>query len=93
MINNNVILTIGVISFLFIILNLVVSIRITRELKKRGIDAFIAHRRGLIFKYLKIYKDITVSESGKPGPLYFQFLATFLLYIVILFIGILLVAI
>lgn len=83
---------IGIITFALIIWNLSISIQITRELRSRGIQARIAHRRGLIFNYLKIYKELTKEEEGQPGVLYRQFVISFTLFAIFLATGIILSA-
>jgi hypothetical protein len=89
---NGLVLLVGTITFLLIIWNLLISVRMTEELKKRGIKANIAHRRGLIFKFLSIYREVTIKEDGKTGPLYNQFILSFSLFSVSLIIGIILSA-
>ena len=81
---------IGIITALLIIFNLIISIKISLELKKRSIDARLAHRRGIIFKYLKIYKRYKIEENGNPGLLYYLFMITFILFMSFLFLGIIL---
>lgn len=92
MVLNDVVILSGVATFILIIWNMIISIRITEELKKRNILAKIAHKRGQIFKYLIVYKDITTKETGKPGPLYNQFIVSFSLFLLSLFTGIIMSA-
>ncbi len=89
---NDLLIVLGIIIFALIIWNLSISIKISNELKKRNIKANIAYRRGLIFKYLKLYKEITVEETGKAGQLYFWFLISFYSYFTLLIIAIILSA-
>jgi hypothetical protein len=87
---NEVVILIGIITAILIIVNLIISIIISQELKKNKISSEIAHRRGVIFKYLKIYKEITVKNTGKPGSLYFLFIISFVMFMSTLFLGIIL---
>jgi hypothetical protein len=85
---NEIVILLGILTAILIILNLIVSIIISQVLKKHQISAKIAHGRGAIFKYLKIYKEITVKDSGKPGSLYFLFIISFIMFLSSLFVGI-----
>ena len=53
----------------------ITSILIVRELVKREIKINYLFIRLFIFKYVKQYKEITTKESGKPGSLYFFWIA------------------
>jgi hypothetical protein len=90
MVHNEVVILLGIITAGLIIINLWISIQISQELKRHHIQANIAHRRGVIFKYLKIYKSITTEKKGRPGSLYYLFLLTFALFMIFLLSGILL---
>jgi len=48
------------------------AVRIANDLRARGIAANPALVRWMIFKYMADYKRITLSETGKVGPLYDQ---------------------
>lgn len=48
------------------------SVRIANDLRARGVKANPALVRWMIFSYMAQYKRITLSESGKVGPLYNQ---------------------
>ena len=88
--NNELVILIGILTAILIIINLIISIRISHELKRKNIDAEIAHRRGIIFKYLKIYKQNNIEENGKPGLLYYLFIISFSLFMTSLLTGIIL---
>ena len=47
-------------------------VRIANDLRARGMRANPALVRWMVFKYMADYKRITVSETGKVGPLYQQ---------------------
>jgi len=85
---NDLVILLGTITFFLILWNLLISVRIVNELKKRHIKARIAHRRGLIFKYVRQYKDITLAEDGSIGPLYRPFILSFILFSIGLLTGI-----
>lgn len=92
MTKNDLLILIGLITFALILWNLRISMQIADELTKRGIRVRIAHQRGRIFKYLKMYREITAGEAGRPGPLYFRFILSFVLFMTSLFAGIVLSA-
>jgi len=48
------------------------SVRIANDLRGRGMRANPALVRWMVFKYMSDYKRITVTETGKVGPLYHQ---------------------
>jgi hypothetical protein len=48
------------------------AVRIANDLRSRGMRANPALVRWMVFKYMADYKRITVSETGKVGPLYHQ---------------------
>lgn len=92
MMKQNILLVIGLITFLLILWNLFISIRITAYLNKKGIPARIAHRRGYIFRYLNVYRQLTIEESGKTGSLYRWFIISFTLFSMTLLSGIIISA-
>lgn len=93
MTRNELVILMGLITFALILWNLFISIKIVEELKKRGMQVKIAHRRGAIFKHLKTYRDITTEETGKPGPLYNRFIWSFVLFSFCLLVGIIMSAV
>ncbi len=46
------------------------GIRIANELRARGLQANPLMVRWMIFRYLSVYKRVTLEETGKVGPLY-----------------------
>ena len=76
---------VGVITLLLIWLNLWVSIKIIDYLKSKGEDVSLFNGgffvRGKIFKYLPLYKKLTLEEGGKVGGLYTTFYITFFLFL------------
>ena len=46
------------------------GIRIANELRARGIQANPLLVRWMIFRYMSVYKRVTLEETGQVGPLY-----------------------
>ena len=46
------------------------GVRIANELRARGIQANPLLVRWMIFRYLSVYKRVTLEETGQVGPLY-----------------------
>lgn len=49
----------------------VFSMMIVHQLSKRGIKISFLWLRLYLIKYIHQYKQLTVKETGKPGPLYY----------------------
>jgi hypothetical protein len=92
---NTSVIIVGVITLLLIWLNLWVSIKIIDYLKSKGEDVSLFNGgffvRGKIFKYLPLYKKVTLEIDGKVGPLYNTFYLTFILFMFSLGVGIIMV--
>ena len=58
------------------------GVRITSELRSRGIKANPLMVRWLIHRYLAEYQRVTVAETGRVGPLYNACVAALLLALV-----------
>ena len=86
---NELLILIGISTAVLIIINLLISIKISQILKKKGVDARIANRRGIIFKYLWIYISYKLKEGGKPGVVYYSFIISFILFVSLLIAGVL----
>jgi len=54
-----------------VIVNVVTSVLITVALDKRKIKINFIFLRLLILKYVKQYRDITLQETGRVGPLFY----------------------
>lgn len=65
-------------------------IRIGVALDKRGIPVNMFLARAYVFRYLREYKRITVSETGKVGPLYHSYITAMALALVCAAIGLML---
>ncbi len=85
---------IGIATLILIWANLWISIRIIAYLKEKGEDASLFTNRmfikGKIFSYLPLYKKISQETDGKTGPLYYAFYGSFLLFMLLLLIAIIL---
>jgi hypothetical protein len=84
----------GAVSTLFFVLALIgvacgiaASIMITSFLSKRGIKINYLFLRVLIFRYIRQYRQITMEETGKPGPLFCPFIASWNLALLFAIIG------
>jgi uncharacterized oligopeptide transporter (OPT) family protein len=76
-------------STLFIVLALVgvacgiaAAMMITSFLSKRGVKINYLLLRLLIFGYVRQYRQVTMEESGKPGPLFYLFVTSWVLALV-----------
>jgi len=66
------------------------SIMVASFLSKRGIKINYLFFRVLIFKYVRQYRQITIEESGKPGPLFYSFITAWNLALLFTIVGIIL---
>jgi len=81
-------------STLFLILALIgvacgiaTSIMIASFLSKRGIKINYLLFRVLIFKYIQQYRQITMEETGKAGPLFYWFITAWNLALIFAIVG------
>jgi len=84
-------------STLFLILALisiacgvVTTIMIASFLSRHGIKINYLFFRVLIFKYVRQYRKITMEETGKSGPLFYMFMATWNLALLFAIVGVIL---
>lgn len=93
---NNTIIFIGLITLIFIWLNLWISTRIINYLKSKGVKASMSRHgifvKGKIFKYLPLYKKISLEHDGKVGHLYYLFYTSFALALLFFGIGLVLIS-
>jgi len=68
----------------------VTTIMIAAALHKRKMKVNWLFLRVLIFKYLRQYREITLKETGKVGPLYYSFIVPMNLALLLAIIGIVL---
>lgn len=67
-----------------------VSVMIASFLSKRGIKINFLLFRLFIFKWVGQYREITMEETGKPGPLFYWFITSWNVALVFAIIGIVL---
>ena len=82
--------TLLIAALVFVGLYVVFAMMIVGELSKRGIKINYFLLRLLIIKYISQYKQITLKEQGKPGPLYTPCIASVSLALVLAIAGLLL---
>jgi hypothetical protein len=79
-----------VVAVLSALWGLVDFILIAVSLERRGIPVNMVLARVFFFRYLKQYKDVTTSETGKAGPLYTSYIAAMNIALVCTVIGLML---
>jgi len=79
----------GAMSTVFIVLALIcvacgiaAAMMIASFLSKRGVKINYLLLRLLIFGYVRQYRQVTMEESGKPGPLFYMFVTSWILALV-----------
>ena len=65
-------------------------ILIAAALERRGIHVNMLLARVFFFRYLNQYKNATISETGKVGPLYNSYIAAMIVALVCAVIGLIL---
>ena len=60
-----------ILALVFVGIFVVFSMMIVHELSKRGVKISFLWLRLYLIKYIHQYKQLTVKETGKPGPLYY----------------------
>ena len=73
-----------------VIVGIVFMIMIVSFLSKRGIKINYIFFRLYIIKYIHQYRKITIEENGKPGHLFYAFIVSMNLALVLAVIGIIL---
>ena len=58
------------------------AMMITSFLSKRGVKINYLLLRLLIFGYVRQYRQVTMEESGKPGPLFYMFVTSWIIALV-----------
>jgi len=66
------------------------SIMIASFLSKRGVRINYLFIRLFIFRYVRQYRQITMEETGKPGPLFYWFITSWNVALVFAIVGIVL---
>jgi hypothetical protein len=79
-----------VLALISVVFGIVFMIMITSNLSKRGIKINYFLLRLYIIKYVHQYRNITIEESGKPGPLFYPFVVSMCLALFFAIIGLIL---
>jgi hypothetical protein len=76
-----------VLALVFVGLFIVFSIMIVHQLSKRGVKISFFWLRLYLIKYIHQYKQLTVKETGKAGPLYYPCIVSINLALVMAILG------
>jgi hypothetical protein len=79
-----------ILALVFVGLFVIFSIMIVHELSKRGVKINFILLRLYLIKYIHQYKQITLKETGKIGPLYYPCIASVGLALVLAILGLIL---
>ncbi len=63
-------------AFVFAVLYVIFSMMIVHQLSKRGVRINFFLLRLLIIKYIHQYRQLTLEETGKIGPLFYPCIAS-----------------
>lgn len=72
----------AVLAFVSVGLGTVFSIMIVQEVSKRGVKINFVLLRLYIIKYIDQYKQLTLKETGKVGPLYYPCVGSYVIALV-----------
>ncbi len=93
---NSLAIITGVIALCFIWWNLWISTKIVKYLKNKGENVSLYSNgffvRGKIFRYLPLYRKLSIESTGKVGQLYITFYITFFLFLTFFIFGIAIVS-
>ena len=76
-----------ILALVFVGLFVIFSMMIVHELSKRGVKIHFILLRLYLIKYIDQYKQITLKETGKPGPLYYPCIVSVGLALVLAILG------
>lgn len=79
-----------ILAIVCVLCGVVSSVLIIAFLSKRGTKINYLLIRIYIYKYIKQYREITIEETGKVGPLFYSFIISFILALIFVMVGILL---
>jgi hypothetical protein len=79
-----------ILALLFVGLFVIFSIMIVHELSKRGVKINFILLRLYLIKYIHQYKQLTLKETGKIGPLYYPCIVSVGLALVLAIAGLIL---
>jgi len=79
-----------ILALVFVGLFVIFSIMIVHELSKRGVKINFILLRLYLIKYIHQYKQLTLKETGKTGPLYYPCVVSVSLALVLAIVGLIL---
>ena len=82
--------TLLILALVFVGLFAIFSMMIVRDLSKRGVKINFVLLRLYLIKYISQYKQITLQETGKIGPLYYPCIVSVILALVLAIAGLVL---
>ena len=82
--------TLLILALVFVGLFAIFSMMIVRDLSKRGVKINFVLLRLYLIKYISQYKQITLKETGKIGPLYYPCIVSVGLALVLAIVGLIL---
>jgi len=82
--------TLLILALVFVGLFVIFSMMIVRDLSKRGVKINFVLLRLYLIKYISQYKQITLKETGKIGPLYYPCIVSVILALVLAIVGLIL---
>jgi hypothetical protein len=71
------------------ILFVVLAMKMVHELSRRGVKINYLFIRPLIIKYMHLYRQITLKEDGKVGPLFYPCIGSINLALILVLAGLL----
>jgi hypothetical protein len=86
--------TMGMVFFILALISvacgIAASVMIASFLSRHGVRINYIFIRLFIFRYVRQYRQITMEETGKPGPLFYWFITSWNLALVFAIVGIIL---
>jgi len=82
--------TLLILALVFVGLFVIFSMMIVQQLSKRGVKINFVLLRLYLIKYISQYKQITLKETGKIGPLYYPCIVSVILALVLAMVGLIL---
>jgi len=79
-----------ILAFVFVGVFIIFSMMIVHEVSKRGVKINFVLLRLYIIKYIHQYRQITLKETGKIGPLYYPCVGSVILAFILAILGLLL---
>jgi len=79
-----------ILALVFVGLFVIFSMMIVQEVSKRGVKINFVLLRLYLIKYISQYKQITLKETGKTGPLYYPCIVSVNLALVLAIAGLVL---